>query len=253
MNDEVVSSTQNSHVVAAAKLHRRKARRETGLSLLEGPNLLEAALEAGVSIARVFALQDDDSAGVADASEAGLVVTRVTRGVLDRVAPTEHPRGPVAVFRVPEHRPRLSRDRIVLWGIGDPGNAGTLIRTAAAFGHDVMAAPGTVGLWGPKVLRAAAGAHFMTSVVASDVVTVESLRAEGFAAVATVVSGGVRPAEMPGTGPVALLVGEEAAGLRDEVIEAADILVTIPMPGGTESLNSAVAAGIVAYELSRRR
>ena len=139
---------------------------------------------------------------------------------------------------------------IVAWGLSDPGNVGTMIRTAAAFDWDFGYTDGTADPWAPKVLRAGAGAHFRLNT--TPVESLQILGDVGLATVATVVSGGARPADLP-TGRYALLVGEEAPGLPPDVVEQSAHKVTIPMPGGMESLNAAMAAGIVVYELSRQQ
>ena len=139
---------------------------------------------------------------------------------------------------------------LVSWGVSDPGNVGTLVRTAAAFGWAFGFTPGTADPWSPKVLRAGAGAQFRAWPI--PVSTVDALTGAGYDAVAMVVEGG-QPVDRLGTGRYAVLVGEEAAGLPHDVVEQAATRVTIPMPGGTESLNAAVAAAIVVYELSKDR
>jgi TrmH family RNA methyltransferase len=111
------------------------------------------------------------------------------------------------------------------------------------------AGPGTADPWAPKVLRSAAGGHFRAG--AARVGTLEELRTGGRLLVATVARGGMPPASLP-RGPLAILVGEEARGLPPEVAGACDLAVTIPMPGGAESLNAAVAGAIVAYEVAGR-
>jgi TrmH family RNA methyltransferase len=132
--------------------------------------------------------------------------------------------------------------------LADPGNVGTLIRTAAAFGWDFGHSSGTADPWAPKVLRAGAGGHFRVTIGA--VGSVEELDDAGLTTVATVVSGGAAPDAL-GSGRFAVLVGEEAAGLPDDVVAEAALRVTVPMPGGMESLNAAIAAAIVIYELSK--
>lgn len=244
---DVVSSTRNPRVVAAARLHRRRERQERGLTLLEGPNLLAEAVDHDARILEVFGLEADlESAAVAQRCQAEWIP--VSPDVLDRVASTETPRGPVATMVIPSPaRPELD----VLWiDVSDPGNAGTLIRTAAAFRLDVVAALGSVDLWSPKVLRSAAGAHFSTRLASGPV-------PEGWGRVATVVRGGVDPAAFadhldPGR-RWAIMIGAEAHGLEEELAQSADVLVTIPMPGGIESLNAGVAGSIVADHLCRWR
>jgi TrmH family RNA methyltransferase len=125
-----------------------------------------------------------------------------------------------------------------------------MIRTAAAFGWDFGHASGTADPWSPKVLRAGAGSHFRLTI--APVASLSDLERWGFTAAAAVVSGGRDPALLD-AGRYALLVGAEATGLPPDVIEAASLELTIPMPGGTESLNAAVAAAILAYELSKHQ
>jgi TrmH family RNA methyltransferase len=172
----------------------------------------------------------------------------VSDDVLRKLSTTRQPQSPVAVLEIPE--PVLPEDGHLLaaWGLGDPGNTGTLLRTAAAFELGFAAGPGTADLWSPKVLRSAMGGHWRARCgIAADL---EDLRGSGRVLAATVVAGGVPPAALGDAGDVALLIGEEAAGLAPEVVAAADLAVTIPMRGGTESLNAAAAGAILAYELS---
>jgi TrmH family RNA methyltransferase len=240
---------RNKLVAEAASLHRARERRETGLTLLEGPHLLADALQSGVVPVRVFALADDaDTANLAGHNQIDLVL--VDEPALRRVAGTETPRGPVAVIQAPPTKPPSGAGMIVSWGVSDPGNVGTMIRTAAAFGWDFGHATGTADPWSPKVLRSGAGSHFWLTV--APVASLSDLESWGFTTVATVVSGGRDPALLD-SGRYALLVGAEATGLPPDVIEAASVELTIPMPGGTQSLNAAVAAAILTYEITRHQ
>lgn len=202
-------------------------------------------MDAGVTVREVFGLEDDDQARrLAAASGADWVP--VTRRVLDKLASTETPRGPVAIIDIPAEEPALGDS---VWiDTADPGNAGTIIRTAAAFGMTVIVADGAVDPWSPKVLRAAAGGHFRTGIRRGAPPEMLIL--------ATVVEGGVRLDDLGarlGEGPVCVLVGNEAHGLASATRGIADIRVTIPMPGAIESLNAAVAAAIVMTEVARHR
>jgi len=235
-------------VVETVRLHEVKERRAGSLSLLEGPHLLAEAVAASCSILRVFALPDDNSAASL-AIGAGAEFVPVSVEVLSRLAPTQHPRGPVAVFRIPPDVVVDTFQTLVLWRLGDPGNVGTTIRSAAAFGLGVIAVPGA-DPWAPKVLRAAAGAHFRTTLETDPDLTVADLSERGFRVVATAGTGGAPPWSLPRT-KTAWLIGEEAHGLPADVIASADQLVTIPMPGTVESLNAAAAAAILAYEAVR--
>jgi len=235
-------------VQEALTLHDARGRAALGRALLEGPHLLDEARQAGVQVERVFALADDAaSAAAARACGAELVV--VEERVLRRLATTEHPQSPVAVMVIPSAGPLPAGYLLVAWEVRDPGNVGTLLRSAAAFGLGFAFGPGTADPWAPKVVRAAAGGHFRAG--AAQVKELDDLRGGGRLGVATVARGGRPPWALP-AGPLAILVGDEARGLAPEVVAACDLAVTIPMPGGTESLNAAMAGAIMAYEVSRK-
>jgi TrmH family RNA methyltransferase len=135
---------------------------------------------------------------------------------------------------------------VVLAGVSDPGNAGTVIRSAAAAGAaGVLVTPGSVDPTNPKVVRASAGAIF-----ALPVATVEDLSTLGLTTVGAV-AGGLSPDEVDLSGPVALVLGGEAAGLPED--ELFDTEVALPLGGGVESLNVAMAATVLLYEARRQR
>lgn len=243
---EPVSSTRNQHVVRAGRLRRVRGRREANATILEGPHIVAEAVASGAVVTDVFALDDDREARTL-AEAAGARWIPVVGDVLRKLADTDTPRGPVAIMRIPE--PDTAEGDRVWLDTSDPGNTGTLIRTAAAFGFGVIVAPAAVDPWSPKVIRAAAGGHFHTSIAAGspgDAYTV-----------ATVVDGGTPitelAAHLPDGRPVCLLVGNEAHGLPRDVVEAADLAVTIPMVGEIESLNAGIAGAIGMYELMLAR
>lgn len=237
---------RNQVVVDAARLHRKRHRAERSRTLIEGPQLLEEALAAGIEVHTAFTLETDEvTPGLGDIH--GFEVIPVTQSAMERLADTTTPRGPIAVVGIPDDQPAVGGNLVVAHGVSDPGNLGAVIRTAAAFGWGVAYTPGSADPWSPKTLRGAMGGHFRTTIN-----RIEDLEDLGeWTTVATVVSGGIPPAQVS-SGPYAVLVGEEATGLPDEVVGECDVQVTIPMPGGTESLNAGVAAGIVVYELSFR-
>jgi TrmH family RNA methyltransferase len=248
---EPVRSSRNSRVAEAIRLHRARRRAETRRTLLEGPHLLEEAIGAAVPLQTVFVC-DGDEATFPLLAGLDLDSILVTEDVMMKVAGTQHPRGPVAIMAIPPDRPTLDRSVMVSWGVGDPGNVGTLIRSAAAFGLGFLAGPGTADPWSPKVLRAGAGAHFRTAIERPVDVSVDALRERGFTVAASVVEGGDSPGRLAGIERCALLVGDEGSGLAAGVVTQADLLITIPMTGHTESLNAAVAGSLLAYELTSR-
>ncbi len=240
---EAPRGARNPAVVASARLQRSRHRRETGLTLIEGPHLLGEAVAAGVIIEKVFALE-----GGRFPIDTGAELIRVDEAALSRLAGTDSPRGPVAVIQPLEPRLDPGRSLLVAHGVSEPGNLGALVRTAAAFGWGFAWTPGSADAWSPKSLRAGAGGQFRVPV--ARIGGTEEL--DEWELVATVVSGGEDPAAL-GSGRWAVLVGEEGAGLPQGVVASCHRVVTIPMPGGTESLNAGVAAAIVVYELSRYR
>ncbi len=232
---EPVRTHRAKSVVEAARLHRSRERRERGLTLVEGPHLIADVEASGAVIRTRFGIEP---------SAPG--ITPVDQQALERLAGTESPRGPVAVVEIPEERLDRSRNLLVSVGVSDPGNVGTMIRTAAAFDWGFAYTQGTADPWAPKTIRAGAAGQFQTPV--SAIGSVREL--SGWTTVATVVTGGDTPGSVENR-PVALMIGEEAHGLPGQLIAAASHKITISTPGPTESLNAAVAAGIIVYELTK--
>ncbi len=247
MTTDPARSHRNTRVVEAARLHRARHRKQDARTLIEGPNLLTAAIESGTTPEILFALPDD---GLSETKAVlhDIELVRVDEAAMKRLAGTESPRGPVGVVSIPEQIELDGEGLIVSWGVSDPGNVGTLIRTAGAFGWGFAYTVGTADPWSPKVLRSGAGAQF--SVTCGPVSKVEEVSQLGYTTVASEVSGGTELSSFP-EGRYALVVGEEASGLPDDVVAAADMTVTIPMSGATESLNVSIAAGIIVYALSK--
>ncbi|MGV0838294.1 TrmH family RNA methyltransferase [Mycolicibacterium thermoresistibile] len=243
-------------MAAAVKLHRQIARRRAARFLAEGPNLVEAALRRGL-VLEVYATEaaaERFGALLGDAP-VRLVTERAARALSDTVTPV----GLVAVCHLPQTTPAqvlATSPRLLAVGvqIGEPGNAGTLIRTAAAMGADavVLAGP-SVDPFNSKCLRASAGAIFSIPVLTGPdpVDTVTQLQAGGLQVLATTLDGDLSLDEVELDRPTAWLFGGEAHGLPPEVAGLADHRVHIPMPGHAESLNVAAAAAICLYQSAR--
>jgi TrmH family RNA methyltransferase len=243
--NEIISSSKNETVKRVARLKRSRGRRESGDILVEGPNLFDAVKAAGIVPAIVLATPDDERT-ISACSRIDTVLQLVSDHVLAAMADAAHPRSPVVVIRQPAPAALTERHVVVMVDVADPGNAGTIIRTAAAFGWAVGYTPKTVDVWSPKTLRAGAGAHFTTDLVAID--DLEHLASGIHTVVAAVARGGERT--VSASGPYALLVGSEAHGLTPAEAGNASVRLTIPMAGQTESLNASVAAGIAMFHLS---
>jgi TrmH family RNA methyltransferase len=232
--------------------------------VVEGAELLSVALEAGVAVESVYvAPEGRDNVAVAAvaarAFEAGSRVFDLEPGVLERVADTVTPQPVLAVvgFESPELSALRQADLVVVCAdVRDPGNAGTLIRTADAAGAGgVVCCDGTVDPYNPKTVRSSAGSVFHLPIVAGGeaVAVMEMLGGWGLRTLGTVVRDGTDYADIDLTDPVALVFGNEAAGLSAEVLAALDEAVTIPMAGRAESLNVSVSAAVLCFEVLRQR
>ena len=250
----------------AALLHALKSRRgreKHGLFLAEGVRVVEDLLAAGIDLemAVVSTTLGDSARGAALRAALARVTTvrEVDEAALARVTDTDTPQGVLAVARVADTElrdiaPAAHALILVLDAVQDPGNVGTLIRTADAFDvAAVIALPGTADFWAPKVIRATAGAAFRRPLVnAADADAWDWLARHDVATCGADMSG--RPVDAINLGgSVALLVGNEGSGLRAGTREHVSQLVSVPMRGHTESLNVSVAAGILLYEFSRRQ
>lgn len=243
---DVITSTRNETVRAVAKLKRGRERSRTGSILVEGPNVFGDLLAAGLEPQLVLVTEEDDVSLARLERLPSVEVHVVSRNVLESVADAAHPRSPIAVMARPEPSQIRAHNVVILVGLADPGNAGTIVRTAAAFGWDVGYTPDCVDLWSPKTIRAGAGSHFRTRLVAIDLEPdIASL--SGHTIVATVVIGGNTGVDAPG--PYALLVGSEPHGLEPGQVALASHLLTIDMVDSTESLNVSVASGITMHLL----
>lgn len=266
--DDVVLAARNPEVQTLRRLTRRRsARSEADRYVIEGPRLVLDALDAGVTVDRVYVPADASGADVRElhrrADAGGVTLRQLAPGVLEQVASTQTPQPAIAVAR-----PRLvaiadALDGVddplvlVLCDVSDPGNAGTLLRVAEAAGVAlvIVCGPAAVEVHNPKVVRAAAGSLFRVAVatVPDAVAALDDLGARGVRRVATLVDAGVAYDGADLRGAVAIVLGSEAHGLPDAVVERVDERVRIPMAGQVESLNVGVAGAVLAFEAARQR
>jgi TrmH family RNA methyltransferase len=246
----------------ARDLKRRKAREKRSLFVAEGIRCVEELLKSKLKIEGALVspelISTERGAALLRELSAGRVeVLDVSAKDFESAAETESPQGVLAIAAVPkglvEGKLDGSRIRvIVLDGIQDPGNAGTILRTAAALGAAAtLALPGTVDLWNAKVVRSSAGAQFrhLTGAVTAEELA-NLLRRERLELWAADVGGEALRTTTP-PARLAIAVGNEGSGLSSTVQGLATRTVSLPIGGGVESLNVAVAAGILLYELSK--
>lgn len=244
------------------RLLRDRAERErSGRFVLEGPLLLDAALDRGIEVDAVYAGPECDSVEVLGrARAAGITVHHLAAGVAERVGSTVTPQAVFATAPLrrggAEALDALPECPLVVVAalVADPGNAGTLARSAEAADADaVVFGAGSVDAYNPKVVRASAGAILGVPIVegVSAVQILETLGERGLRRLGAVASGGAALDTVDLTGPVALVVGHEARGLAPEL--PLDGHVTIPMAGRAESLNVAMAATVLVFDAARQR
>lgn len=252
-----ITSPNNPRLKEAARLVRSAhERRRSGLCVLEGEHLLETY------ISRYGAPQ---SLIVTEAYAQHILVRKLAHEIkpyivddalFKTIASLPPAVGMLAVVAPPKADSLSGNFNLLLEDIQDPGNVGTILRSAAAAGvTHVILSKNSASAWSPKVLRAAQGAHFLLNIV-EDVdacAWVENFRSEGGIAAATVVNNGSNlfRTDLTAT-PFTLMMGNEGSGLSKDLLTHADIQLTIPMPGGTESLNVASAVTIVLFERVRQ-
>ncbi len=237
----------------------RDARGPVGI---EGPKILEEAIRAGLRVSTVFIAEGSEQLLEALQLEAETEILRLPRALLDTALATETPQPIAALVEPPKwswpeilaHNPKNALV-IVLAGIQDPGNLGTILRSAEAFGATgIISLPGTVSAWNSKAVRASAGSVFRVPMIAaSEKECFERLHESRVKVLATAVRGARAVERVDLKGPVALLVGNEGNGVSKQIAAKANAAITIPCPGPVDSLNAAVATSVLLYEVSRQR
>jgi len=261
-----ISSRANPRVKQLRAAFAGHARLSGGLIAIEGEHLLFEAKRSGLAFKTIFI---SERASLREWAPRSVENIELTGEVFASVVDTQSPQGIAALVVPPTWTlddalpPRTSVAQpplaLIAAGLQDPGNLGTLIRSAEAFDATaVLTTPGTVSGWNQKALRASAGSVFRVPVVSitpADVVTLKSRGLRLFAAVAD-------DPDRPGSNsvadadliqPCALMIGNEGAGLSEEWLQLADARITIPTPGHVESLNAAIAGSLLLYEASRQR
>jgi RNA methyltransferase, TrmH family len=223
----MITSRDNAKLRLVRQLQQPKQRAETGLFAAEGEDLVDAAREAGIEPLELLVAGEN-----------------VDPKVLASTSTLPHPARMIAVYRRAD-LPRTARDVcLALWCVADPGNVGTLVRTADAFAASIALSDGCADPTGPKAVRASAGAIFRVPLLGWE---------DGPERTVALVAHGGRPLEhVDLTPPLTVVVGAEREGLPEHVLEASDARASVVLPGAAESLNVAAAGAIALYELSRR-
>jgi TrmH family RNA methyltransferase len=249
-----VESRQNGRIKELRAALARGAR--TPRVAIEGLHLVQEAVKSGLKLHTVF-VRNGNQALLEHVAVGAAEVLVVADDVFSSATATEHPQGIAALLEAPQFTTQaMLRGNplvVVAAGLQDPGNLGTLVRSAEAFGATgMMLLPGTVNLWNAKTLRASSGSAFRLPVVALTAADAfAALRSHGVTIFAAVARDGGSEPDL--SGPSALLVGNEGAGLPDAWIAQADARIMIQLSGAVESLNAAIAGSVLLYDAMRQR
>ncbi|RCX13782.1 TrmH family RNA methyltransferase [Anaerobacterium chartisolvens] len=261
-----ITSGNNPLVKEVKLLKSRKHREGRGLFFIEGTRFVEEAVKERAQIQKLLISEELYESGavqgfLSDGDSIGYEVYILPQKLFKEISDTENPQGILAVIK-PDY---FQTDRlmsgecsflVLLDSIQDPGNMGTIIRTADAAGvQGIIASKGCVDIYNPKVLRATMGSVFHIPVCVSDDLaqTALTLKARGFKIYASHPGGSVDYFDIPSWTNSAVVIGNEANGISDEVAHCADLLVKIPMAGRAESLNASVAGALLMYEALRSK
>lgn len=245
--EERITSRKNPLLQLTRKLlSSRKARQEAGLFVADGVKLLEEAVRFWPGLDTVI-LSDGVEARVPEQVR----LVRVPRDVMDSLSEMGTPQGALFLCRLPERAPfALQPGMLLLDGLQDPGNLGTILRTADALDVPVSLLEGCADPYGPKTVRASMGAVFRRPVVQTTWEALQSARERtGIPLAVTAMSPRAQDIRQARVETMAVVIGSEGQGVRREIQASADAELTIPMNPHCESLNAAVAAAIVAWQM----
>jgi len=248
-----VTSAGNRRVKLAVSLHRPQGCLEHGAFLVEGPRFLDGARNSRPLFVMVSARASTEALAAAEKSVGmGLEVIELSPQVFSRVSDTKTPQGIIAVFPLPEwdEADVFGGGTVVaLDGVSDPGNAGTIIRSAAAFQcNGAVFLPGSAYPFAPKTTRSAAGANTALPIIMAGSLHALKERHPGYV-FAGAEAGGIPLRDFRPDGPACIVVGSEAHGLSAETKNCLSERVAIPMAGGVDSLNAGVCASIILHHL----
>lgn len=262
---QTLSSKDNRIIKEASSLSEKKYRDELGLYLLEGPNIVKEAMEEGGRVRFIFTRAGSVSAEISEilktAEEKNLAAYELTGDVFAKVTHTDNPQDVAAVFEKRQTNPEEFFKEVgngniaVLDRLQDPGNVGTILRTAEAFGFKgIIVLKGSADVYQPKVVRAAAGSLLRLPILYAQSAeeTLKLLRQNGKTAFAAAMNAKTDIDKADLKENAAIIIGNEGNGVSEEFLKNA-ITLSIPMEGKTESLNAAVAAATIMYESLRQR
>ncbi|CAN5400585.1 RNA methyltransferase [soil metagenome] len=256
VSNEIIRSSHNQIIKRIRSLGLRKHREAERAFVVEGRRIVETALESGADIEMILIVEDADSALAQLANSSGADWRLVERQIFDAAMDTVNPQGIAAIVGMTESvfPHRSDPFVVVLDGVSDPGNVGTIIRTAAAAGVDaVVVGPGSSDPYSPKAVRASMGSLLHIPILDANVPTVERLAEICSRRWLAAGDGDTLYSDSVWEGGVALIVGSEARGASEWGNALATGRVRIPIAREVESLNASIAAGVIVFEAHRQR
>ncbi len=250
---EIITSRNNKTVIEASKLKDKKHRERTGLYCFEGRKLFSEALTSNTEIKSVFVLENRyaEYKNLLDRIEASIYT--VSESVYEKLTDDKTPDGIFAVAKKPEISPKIKGRCFILSEVRDPGNIGTCIRSARAFGIDTLILHGCADIYNPKVIRSTMGAFFRQNTVCTEDISslLNILSDKGYRVLPTALSNkSISLTDIKLDERTVFIVGNEGHGISQDVLDKCGEAVIIPMKGDTESLNASVAASILMYKMT---
>ncbi|MED1459834.1 RNA methyltransferase [Bacillus safensis] len=242
-----IESVKNTNIKQWKRLHTKKERTKTGLFLVEGIHLVEEALKSGIVKELMVTSPDMLPSHI----QPDIELYELSEEAFSAMTETETPQHIAAVCTVPVFEEKKVERLLLLDAVQDPGNLGTLIRTADAAGLDaVILGEGTVDAFNGKTLRSAQGSHFHLPILKQTLQqAITELKERGIPVYGSALKDAKEYKSVTAEGPFALIVGNEGAGIDPEILQMTDQNLYVPMYGQAESLNVAVAAAVLVYHL----
>ncbi|WFA09880.1 RNA methyltransferase [Tissierella sp. Yu-01] len=260
-----ISSSKNPIIKEIKSLYRKKDRWNNKLYIIEGTKLINEAINYGIDIKYIIytekLLKTEEGLGFYNLLNKLRNLINIPESLFKEICDTENSQGVLAVvsFRINDTTELFSgREKFLLYldGLQDPGNLGTIIRSADAFKADgILLSEGCVDPYNSKVVRATMGSIFRVPLyfIKDDYVFLNQLKEKNYRIYATSLEGSIPNYEITYKDNFIIVIGNESRGISDNIINLADRLIKIPMPGFAESLNAGVAASIILYEAMKQR
>lgn len=242
---KIIKSINNSYIKELSKLHIKKYREQAEKFIIEGYHLVNEAKAANLLLEVLITKEEERIKGTLN--------TLVNKDIIKKLAKTKNPQDIIGICKIKKATALFGNRFLLLDNINDPGNLGTLIRTALGFGIDqIIVSSDTVDLYNDKVIRGAQGALFKIPIITGDLITyIEKLKACKTSIIGTALSNGKGLKDMEKSNKYAIILGNEAKGIKEEILKLTDENVKIEIDEKLESLNVAIAGAILMYHFNK--